>query len=247
MAEKKTLKKILRSKVKSKPRLKVAQPVVPKSSAQSIVQSTRRMGEVLRLLKQEYPEAHCSLNFETPFQLLISTILSAQCTDARVNLVTPALFEKYPTAKAMMKADIKDLERLIRTTGFFRAKAQSLLQSSRDLVDRFDGDVPRDLESLVQLRGVGRKTANVVLGVAYGHAGLVVDTHVKRLTGRMGFTKSSNPVQIEQEMMALVPKEDWTLFAHLMIDHGRKVCIARRALCDECIVNRFCPKVGVAR
>jgi endonuclease-3 len=209
------------------------------------VQDERRMTEVLKALKREYPEAECSLGYESPFQLLIATILSAQCTDERVNQVTPHLFKKFPTAEAMAQARIPELEKLIQSTGFFRSKAKSLSEASREIVEKHHGKVPQDLHELIKLRGVGRKTANVVLGVAFGVPGLVVDTHVKRLTYRMGFTHSTDPEKIEQEMMKLVPQEDWTLFAHLMIDHGRKICMARRPLCDECPVARYCPKVGV--
>jgi endonuclease-3 len=209
------------------------------------IQKREKMGMVLRILKREYPEAECSLHFETPFQLLIATILSAQCTDARVNLVTPRLFAKYPTAEKMAKASLADIERLIKTVGFFRAKALSLQTTARALVENHGGQVPQDLEALILLRGVGRKTANVVLGVAFKVPGLVVDTHVKRLCFRIGFTTSTDPVKIEQQMMTLVPKEDWTHFAHLMICHGRAICIARRPKCEECPLTQICSKKGV--
>ncbi len=206
-------------------------------------QVKRRMVEVLKILKREYPEAQCSLKYSSPYQLLIATILSAQCTDERVNRVTPALFAKFPGAQEMRQAELSEVESLIHSTGFFRSKAQSILASSKDIVEKHGGRIPQRLEDLVQLRGVGRKTANVVLGVAYGVPGLVVDTHVKRLTGRMGFTKSTHPEKIEQEMMKLVDREDWTLFAHLMIDHGRKFCTARSPQCEDCPVARLCPKI----
>jgi endonuclease-3 len=205
------------------------------------------MGEILRILKRTYPEAECSLHYKNPFQLLIAVILSAQCTDERVNKVTPALFRRLPTPQAMASADLGELEELVRTTGFFKNKAKSLKECSTALVERHAGKVPRTLEELTALRGVGRKTANVVLGVAYGVPGLVVDTHVGRLTRRMGFTKATDPVKVEHEMMEIVPREDWSLFAHLMINHGRETCTARKAMCEECPVNRYCPKVGVAR
>jgi endonuclease-3 len=204
------------------------------------------MIEVLKILKREYPESECSLYFQSPFQLLIATILSAQCTDERVNQVTPALFKKFPTAEAMAEAKILELETLIRSTNFYKNKARALSEASRELVLTHHGKVPQDLDELVKLRGVGRKTANVVLGVAFGVPGLVVDTHVKRLTYRLGFTQLTEPEKIEQELMKIVPREDWTLFAHLMIDHGRKICTARRPLCDECPVARYCPKVDVS-
>lgn len=203
-----------------------------------------RMGEILKTLKREYPESQCSLSYSSPYQLLIATILSAQCTDERVNKVTPALFQKYPSADKMAQAPLKEIEKFIQSTGFFRSKARAILETSQELVERYNGEVPRSLDKLTNLRGVGRKTANVVLGVAYHIPGLVVDTHVKRLTFRMGFTKSKDPIKIEQEMMEIVPKEDWTIFAHLMIDHGRKICTARKAFCGECIVSRYCPKMG---
>ena len=203
------------------------------------------MSEVLKVLKREYPEAECSLHFKTPFQLLVSTILSAQCTDERVNRVTPELFNRFPGPHEMAQASLPELESLVQTTGFFRSKARALYETSRTLVDKYDGQVPRDLNELIKLRGVGRKTANVILGVAFDVPGLVVDTHVKRLSKRMGFTLSMDPVKIEQEMMKIVPREDWTLYAHLLIDHGRKTCTARRAYCEECVIARLCPKVGV--
>jgi endonuclease-3 len=203
------------------------------------------MAEILRILKHEYPDAECSLRHDNPFQLLISVILSAQCTDERVNLVTPALFARYPTAEKMAAAPLRSLEALVKTTGFFRSKARALKETSRALVDEHGGEVPRELEKLVKLRGVGRKTANVILGVAYGVPGLVVDTHVTRLTNRLGFTRTRDATKIEREMMGLVPEKDWTHFAHLMISHGRAVCTARRAFCERCPVARLCPKIGV--
>ena len=204
-----------------------------------------RMAEILAELKRLYPTAHCSLNFETPYQLLIATILSAQCTDDRVNKVTPALFERYPDAQAASKAKPADLERLVASTGFFRAKAKSILETSRLLVEHHGGQVPQELESLVKLRGVGRKTANVVLGNAYGIPGMVVDTHVGRLSRRMGMTKASDPVKVEHDLMELVPREDWVLFSHLLICHGRAVCDARKPDCGGCTLANLCPKTGV--
>jgi endonuclease-3 len=201
----------------------------------------KRMAEILRLLKLEYPESQCSLLYKTPFQLLIATILSAQCTDERVNQVTPGLFKKFPGPAEMAKAPRATLERLIQSTGFYRSKAKALAETSQAIMAEYQGQVPRDLDQLVKLRGVGRKTANVVLGVAFGVPGLVVDTHVKRVSKRLGFTHSTNPVKIEQELMKIVPKEDWSLYAHLMIDHGRAVCTARKAKCNECVVARLCP------
>lgn len=203
----------------------------------------RRMAEILRVLRREYPESQCSLVHRNPFQLLVATILSAQCTDERVNLVTPELFRRFPGPAEMAQANIGELEKLVQTTGFFRSKAKSILETSQAIMAEHHGEVPMDLDQLVKLRGVGRKTANVVLGVAYGVPGLVVDTHVKRLSKRMGFTLSTDPVKIEQELMKIVPKEDWSDYAHLLIDHGRAICTARKAKCDECVIARLCPKL----
>ncbi len=201
-----------------------------------------RMKTVLRLLKKEYPDAHCALIFKTPYQLLVATILSAQCTDERVNKVTPHLFEKYPDALAMSKASLPEIEAMIRSTGFFKNKALSISQTSKVLVEQFGGEVPRELETLVQLRGVGRKTANVILGNAYDTPALVVDTHVGRLSRRLGFTKQMDAVKVEFEMMKIVEQKNWTWFSHWLIWHGRKVCGARKPLCDQCVVAAFCPK-----
>ena len=204
-----------------------------------------RMSEVLRVLKRSYPEAECSLMHRNPFELLMATILSAQCTDERVNKVTPALFARYGTPAKMAGAELTQIEALIRTTGFFHNKALSLKECSQALVEHHRSQVPRTLEELTALRGVGRKTANVILGVAYEVPGLVVDTHVGRLSRRLAFTASKDPVKVEHEMMEIVPRTDWTLYAHLLIDHGRAICTARRAKCEECPIARLCPKVGV--
>ena len=215
--------------------------------AEARVAELRRMGEILKVLRREYPEACCSLDFSTPYQLMVATILSAQCTDVRVNKVTPALFRKFGTAEAMAKAPIKEIEKLIQSAGFFRTKAKSLKESARAIVAEHGGKVPSDIEKLTKLRGVGRKTANVVLGVAFGVPGLVVDTHVGRLSRRLGFTRETNPVKVEDEMMEYVPQEDWTHYGHLLIAHGRAICTARSPQCEECPVSRLCPKVGVPR
>lgn len=209
------------------------------------------MALTLQRLKRLYPDAHCSLTYETPFQLLCATILSAQCTDERVNKVTPPLFKRYPDALAMSRAKPADLEELVRTTGFYNAKAKSLLETSKALVamsgvDSARGEVPQDLEVLVGLRGVGRKTANVVLGNAYGIAsGVVVDTHVGRLSRRLGFTKHQDPVKVEKDLEKIVPREDWIVLPHLFILHGRAVCMARSPRCERCVLNEGCPKKGV--
>lgn len=203
------------------------------------------MEQILRILEREYPEAHCYLNHRNAYELLMATILSAQCTDARVNKVTPALFKKYPSVESMAKGKPADVEKLIRSTGFYKNKAKSLLNSSKDIVALHGGKVPESLDDLVKLAGVGRKTANVVLGNIYDVPSLVVDTHVGRLSRRLGFTKDSDPVKVEHQMMELVPREKWTDFAHLLIAHGRAICQARKPLCSECPISSYCPKVGV--
>jgi endonuclease-3 len=206
----------------------------------------KRMAEVLRTLDRLYPEAECSLAFETPFQLLVAVMLSAQCTDERVNRVTPALFARFATPQAMAAADLKDIEHEIRSVNFYRNKALALQLAARAIAHQHGGEVPRTLDELVALRGVGRKTANVVLGVGFGEPGLVVDTHVGRLSRRLGFTRETDPVSVERELCEIVPRERWTEYAHLMIYHGRAVCTARKAMCEECRLARLCPKVGVA-
>jgi endonuclease-3 len=200
---------------------------------------------LLRGLRTAYPDARVALQFESPLQLLIATILSAQCTDERVNMVTPALFARYPDAAAFATAEPSELEDLIRSTGFYRMKAKAIRSCCADIVTRFGGSVPRALEELTTLRGVGRKTANVVLGNAYGIPGLVVDTHVGRLAHRMGLTRERDAVKIEMALMPLVPREDWTLFSHWLILHGRRVCNARKPYCSRCPVAADCPRVGV--
>jgi endonuclease-3 len=218
-----------------------------KLSGAKLEAERKRMAEILRILNREYPESQCSLVHKNPFQLLIATILSAQCTDERVNLVTPELFRRFPGPQEMAKAKIGELEKLVKTTGFFRSKARSLLETSQAIMELHGGKVPMELDQLVKLRGVGRKTANVVLGVAFGVPGLVVDTHVKRLSYRLGFTTSSDPIKIEQDLIKIVKKEEWSSYAHLLIDHGRAICTARKAKCDECVISHLCPKVGVGR
>ncbi len=200
----------------------------------------------IRVLKRLYPGARCSLDYRSPFHLLVATILSAQCTDERVNQVTPGLFARYPTPGDLAAAELAELEEAIRSTGFFRAKAKSLSACARGLVEKHGGRVPERLEDLVQLRGVGRKTANVVLGDAYGIPGIVVDTHVGRLAKRLGLTAEDDPVKVEFDLMERVPKRDWTLFSHLLIHHGRVFCQARKPRCADCALARHCPKLGVA-
>jgi len=202
--------------------------------------------EVLRRLKADYPDAHTELDFETPLQLLIATILSAQCTDKRVNMVTPELFRVFPTARDLACAEAARLEEMIRTTGFFRNKTKSLLGMSAAIVERHNGEVPRTMAELVALPGVGRKTANVVLGNALGvNDGVVVDTHVGRLSNRLGFTSETDPVKVEQVLMRLIPRDDWVIVSHLLIFHGRRICIARTPRCAECVLNDICPSSRV--
>ncbi len=197
-----------------------------------------------RVLAETYPDAAIELDFDGPFQLIVVTVLSAQTTDRRVNAVSPALFARYPDARAMAGADREELERIIGPTGFFRAKSETLLRLSRALVERYDGQVPPRLEDLVTLPGVGRKTANVVLGNGFGIPGLTVDTHVGRLSRRLGWTTETDPVKVEHEIGALFPKRDWTLLSHRLIWHGRRVCHARNPACGACPVARWCPSYG---
>lgn len=193
-------------------------------------------------LREAYPDAKCALDFRTPFELLVATILSAQCTDARVNLVTPALFATYPTPQAMAAAPVEALEGLIRSTGFFHNKAKSILGASRRIVEVFGGEVPSAMDDLLSLPGVARKTANVVRGTIWGLAdGVVVDTHVERLAHRLGWAKGKNPVEIERELMALFPKETWIDLAHVLTHHGRRICSARKPRCADCPVKASCP------
>ena len=205
-----------------------------------------RVRAVLEQLRELYPDAECALDFVSPLQLLVATILSAQCTDERVNKVTPALFAAWPDAASLAAAEPAALEKAIHSTGFFRNKAKAIREASADIVAKHGGQVPRTLEELTALRGVGRKTANVVLGVAFGVPALVVDTHVGRLTRRMGFSRATDPVKLEHEMMKIVPRDSWVRFAHLLIAHGRAVCTARRADCDQCPVRTLCPRIGVS-
>jgi len=205
---------------------------------------TRRARRIDRLLTVRYPDAHCELDFADPLQLLVATVLSAQTTDVRVNLVTPTLFARYPDARHYAEADRAELEELIRSTGFFRAKSQSLLGLGRALVERYDGVVPRRMAELVTLPGVGRKTANVVLGNAFGVPGLPVDTHVLRVARRLGLTDRDDPVAVEADLCALLPRREWTMFSHRTIAHGRRTCHARRPACGACPLRSLCPWDG---
>jgi endonuclease-3 len=211
---------------------------------ETAAQTRQRTQRILAKLKAEYPNAHCALDHRTPYELLAATILSAQCTDVRVNMVTPALFAKYPTARDLAAARPEDVEDLIRSTGFFRNKTKSLIGMATAVAEHHGGEVPRDMDQLRVLPGVGRKTANVVLGNAFGqNDGVVVDTHVTRLSGLLGLTRQKDPEKIERDLMALIPQEDWTLVSHLLIYHGRQVCIARRPQCDGCVLAKLCPSV----
>ncbi len=200
---------------------------------------------VVRELQKLYPDAHCALQYQNPLQLLIATILSAQCTDVRVNLVTPALFARYPDAEAFANAEATELERMIQSTGFFRNKARNIIACCKEIVASHGGKVPGTMEQLNPLPGVGRKTANVVLGNAFGVPGITVDTHVSRLSRRLGLTEEEDPVKIERDLMDILPAREWTMFSHRMIFHGRQVCFARKPACDRCTLSKFCPKVGV--
>lgn len=202
--------------------------------------------EVFARLKRAYPDAHVELDYETPLQLLMATILSAQCTDKRVNMVTPSLFKRFPTAQALADARQEELEEMIKSTGFFRNKAKSLIGLGKALVERHGGAVPDSMETLVKLPGVGRKTANVILGNAFGkNEGVVVDTHVGRLSLRLGFTRETDPVKVERELMPLVPREDWTMLAHVLVFHGRRICYARTPKCEICVLSEICPSSTV--
>ncbi len=206
----------------------------------------KRIGPIVKKLKVQYPDAHCELNHQEPLQLLVATILSAQCTDVRVNKVTQDLFRKYKTAKDYAEADPDEFQEDIRSTGFFRNKTKSILSMAEDLVEKHGGEVPDTMEELVALPGVGRKTANVVLGNAFGkNEGVVVDTHVTRISNKLKLTNKNDAVKIEQDLVKLVPREDWALFSHLLIWHGRDICPARRPRCEICPLNSLCPGAEV--
>jgi endonuclease III len=206
----------------------------------------QRALKIARQLAKTYPDAVCALNHKTPFQLLVATILSAQCTDERVNMVTPELFRRWPDADALAGAKLQELEEVIRSTGFYRAKAANLLGMAKAVTEKHDGELPRTLEELTALSGVGRKTANVLLGTAFGIAsGVVVDTHVKRISNLLGLTESDKPEQIEKDLSELLPSTEWINFSHRLIHHGRKICIARRPKCLECSLLSLCPRVGL--
>ena len=215
------------------------------AARESIADLKKRAGIVSRALAKLYPEARITLDFETPWQCLAATILSAQSTDVGVNRVTPRLFREYPDARAMAAADRRHVEELIVKTGFFRQKTKSLIGAAQKIVEDYGGEVPSEMEALVKIPGVGRKTANVILGHIHGKPGFVVDTHVRRLTYRLGFTKRTDPAKIEIDMQKILPANDWTPFSMRLILHGRRVCIARKPACEVCAVARVCPKIGV--
>lgn len=221
----------------------MANPPLPRETLKA---KKARAVEICTLLDQDYPQAECALHHDTPLQLLIATILSAQCTDRRVNLVTPELFRRFPDPHAFAESNPEDLEEAIRSTGFFRNKAKNIRACCRLLIERHQGEVPDSMEALTALPGVGRKTANVVLGNAFGlNVGIVVDTHVTRLSRRLALSKQTDPVKIEQDLMKLIPQERWTLFSHQLIHHGRQVCSARTPQCNACNLRRLCPgKIG---
>ena len=197
---------------------------------------------VLRRLHKEYPDVECALHHKSPFQLAVATILSAQCTDEMVNKVTPALFRRYPTPERLARARRPSVERLVHSTGFFRNKAKNIQGMAQELVEQHDGKVPNTMEKLLALPGVARKTANVILGVIYGKAeGVVVDTHVKRISGLLGLTEETDPTKIEKDLIGILPRKEWIDWSHLLIWHGRRICVARKPRCDECVLSDRCP------
>jgi len=210
-------------------------------------ETKKRAGRIYRKLAKQYPDAKCALEHDNAYELLVATILSAQCTDDRVNMTTPALFEKYPTPESLAASKPTDVEKVIKSCGFYRNKAKSIRGAAQRIVDEHDGDVPATMDELLELPGVARKTANVVLGNAFDtNVGVVVDTHVKRLSNRMGFTaETKNTDKIERDLMELFPRKNWTMLSHLLIWHGRRTCQARKPDCENCCVAKDCPKIGV--
>ena len=214
---------------------------------ESLERKRARAAEIVERLKREYPNSQCSLDFRTPFQLLVATMLSAQCTDERVNKVTPVLFEHFPDAQSMAAAPVEEIAEIIRSTGFFNSKSKNISNMSKQVVAEYDGEIPLEMEKLVKLPGVERKTANVLLGTGFGVPGIVVDTHVTRIANLLELTKQKDAVKIEHELEKVLDKDDWILFTHLVIDHGRAVCKARRPQCGECILNDLCPSAIVEK
>jgi endonuclease-3 len=222
--------------------------VRPSSARGAVETPAARRGRarrIDRILADAYPDAWCALRHENAWQLLVATILSAQCTDERVNMVTPGLFERWPTPRALAAAKPDALEKVIHSTGFFRQKAKSLLGVAAAISEQYGGELPRDMDTLVTLPGIGRKTANVILGTAYGIPSIVVDTHVSRLATRLGLTREDDPTKIEHDLRALLPPASWTHFTHRLIHHGRRVCVARKPRCRECPLLALCPQIGV--
>lgn len=216
---------------------------MPKAPSRKVTERKQRVAAILPILKKTYPDATCRLNHKSPLQLIVATILSAQCTDDRVNIVTKTLFRKYPTAKSYADVSQEELERDIQSTGFYRNKAKSIRGMARALVEKYNGEVPRTMEQLFELPGVGRKTANVVLGNAFGiNEGITVDTHVTRVSNRLQLTDhKTDAVKIEHDLIPLVPQEDWANWSHLLIFHGRAICPARKPKCNECPILEYCP------
>lgn len=216
-----------------------------KTKETSLTERKERAAKIIAILKRTYPDSHCALNFKSPYELSVATILSAQCTDKRVNMVTPELFRRWPDAKKLAGAKPSEIEEVIRSTGFYKNKAKSLLGFAKKITEEHGGNVPKTMEELIHLPGFGRKTANVILGNAWGIPGMVVDTHVGRLSRRMGLTAETDPVKVEFALRELVPEKDWTMFSHWMIDHGRTICDARKPLCEKCPLDKICPRTGV--
>jgi endonuclease-3 len=243
MPTKKTVKKtaIKKALIPRKPTLKTQSPLAIKTLTQRAALAPERIAAILTALDEAYPDAVCALTHRTPWELLVATILSAQCTDVRVNMVTPELFKRFPTPQAMAKAEIPELIEIIRTTGFFNNKAKSIKGAAQAIVNRFGGKVPETLAELVTVPGAARKTANVVLGVSYGKAeGVVVDTHVFRIAHRLDLTKSDTAEKVEQDLMRILPQDRWIRFSHQVIHHGRQVCIARSPKCKDCNLETLC-------
>jgi endonuclease III len=224
-----------RKKIMTKKTVKKAKIKVDKSEA------AERIKKIYPIFKKAYPDARVSLDFKTPLELLISTILAAQCTDVRVNIVAKDLYKKYRSAKDWAAADVSEIENDIRSTGFYRNKAKAIKATAQKIIDKFGGEVPKTMKELLTLPGVGRKTANVLLGNAYGIPGMVTDTHVIRLSRRIGLSENSEPVKLEFDLMEIVPKKNWTLFSHLLVFHGRAICMARKPNCEKCPIANYCP------
>ncbi|MGB9905749.1 MAG: endonuclease III [Candidatus Saccharicenans sp.] len=227
---------------KEKRKITAGKPQTVSAHGGDLEERQKRVREITKLLRKEYPQVRTALNYRTPFELLVATILAAQCTDERVNKVTPGLFQKYPTIESLARARQEELENDIRSTGFFRNKARNIIALSKKLVEDYQGKVPDSMEELVKLPGVARKTANIVLSSAFRKAeGIAVDTHVRRLSERLGLSRQHDPDKIERDLMEIVPREDWLDFNFLLVDHGRKVCQARKPLCPRCVIKPLCP------